>query len=169
MLREAVHCGLLLDPEGVAYQKALIIPVPPPQPTLSSAVTTETPAKPADNALKAIARLRDLLEEQGYDARRESEQEDEVEKLRRALPQAELTKIIEVAAALDSAQPASGFGAVNSLSKDQLAGMNESLVGVWNVLEHIILKTRKYTKDGDKEKTEIRYVPSSFFHLFMSS
>jgi hypothetical protein len=141
MLREATHCGLLLDPEGIASQAAISFTIPPPSPSYP------TPHLSSD-AMTALTRLRTLVESQSHNSKLESEQEDEVEQLRKSLSQDVLVKIVEAAAEYDISS--------KEMSKDALAGMNESLVGGWVVVEMLVFKTRQYTKEGMKEEDEIK-------------
>lgn len=137
MLREATQCGLLLDPEGTASQSALSSITPSiPNSTLSS------------EAMTALTRLRNLVDLQSHDAKLETEQEEEVEKLRKSLTQEVLVKVVEMAAGYDSSSA--------EISKDGLAGMNESLEGAWVLLEKLVFKTRQYTADGVEKDDEVK-------------
>lgn len=127
MLREAVRCGVKLEPAGVALQPALY--------------TSERVHRQGLIPSELIAILKEELRGETI----ESDNEWRVKHIiDQCLPYSRLVEIVELAAAFDSGMTDSDNGLGEPIGVDGVRDYEESLTPWWWPLEVTLLQTRGY-------------------------
>ncbi|GMK53451.1 hypothetical protein CspeluHIS016_0100370 [Cutaneotrichosporon spelunceum] len=143
MVREAIDSGILLSAAGMRYLSAMAMPM------LPTGFNHNEVHGPRPETMERLWRLGEIVDEALTNPEHEQDLLTEVDTLRNNIPQDELRKLACLAAHRDVC---AGPPVI-----DNTRPVQESLKGVWWILECLPLKTRRYAPVGGTIETESKW------------